>query len=170
MRSDPSDTGGLFIGRRPGTAPVRFRGLPQRGDGLRQAFDGSLAGVLVCAMTAVSLLCWGPIPLACLWIGSQADYFSGSVFIGFVVAFLALFPLLFIALSILAELDHAWVLVRRAAGHDQRTGAMVRIFGYTAVVCATTFVFWFLVIHGPGSSVIPGPSRGAPPVVALRLP
>ena len=23
--NDPSDTGGLFIGRRPGTAPVRFR-------------------------------------------------------------------------------------------------------------------------------------------------
>ena len=23
--NDPSDTGGLFIGRRPGTAPVRYR-------------------------------------------------------------------------------------------------------------------------------------------------
>ena len=28
MRTDPTDTGGLFVGRRPGTAPVRFRGVP----------------------------------------------------------------------------------------------------------------------------------------------
>jgi hypothetical protein len=105
------------------------------------------------AMTVISLLCWGPLPLASLWIGSQVDYLSGSVFLGFVVAFIALFPLLFGALSILRQFDHAWILVRRAAGHDQRTGAMGRIFGYTAIVCSLTFLFWFLVIHGPGSTI-----------------
>ena len=26
MRTDPTDNGGLFIGRRPGTAPIRYRG------------------------------------------------------------------------------------------------------------------------------------------------
>jgi hypothetical protein len=113
-------------------------------------------------MTAVSLFCWGPIPLACLWIGSEVDYLSGSVFLGILIAFLALFPLLFGALLVLSQLDHAWILVRRAAGHDQRTGAMVRIFGYAAAVCGIAFTFWFLVVHGPGSSIIPG--RGeAPP-------
>ena len=86
-------------------------------------------------MSAVSLFCWGPIPLACLWIGSEVDYLSGSVFLGILIAFLALFPLLFGALLVLLHLDHAWILVRRAAGHDQRTGAMVRIFGCTAAVC-----------------------------------
>ncbi len=43
MRSDPSDNGGLFVGRRPGTAPVRFRTLPERGSEPRQRVDGSLA-------------------------------------------------------------------------------------------------------------------------------
>jgi hypothetical protein len=38
---------------------------------------------------------------------------------------------------------------------------MVRIFGCTAVVCGIAFTFWFLVIHGPGSSIIPG--RGETP-------
>jgi hypothetical protein len=158
MRSDPSDTGGLFVGRRPGTAPVRFRALPERGSEMRQRFDGSLAGVLVAAMTVLSLLCWGPIPIACLWLGSEANYLSGSVSLGILVAFAGLFGLLFGALMILRRLDQAWILVRRAAGHDQRTGVMGRIFGVTAVVCAVVFTIWFVVIHGPGSSVVSGGS------------
>jgi hypothetical protein len=60
---------------------------------------------------------------------------------------------------ILRQLDHAWILVRRAAGHDQRVGAMVRVFGATAIVCAVAFAFWFVVIHGPGSQVVPGRAR-----------
>src|SRR4030088_1470717 len=87
VRTDPSETGGLFVGRRPGTAPVRFRAVPQRGTDARQRIDGSLANVLLAAMVAVSLLCWGPIPIACLWIGSEVNYLSGSVFLGIVVAF-----------------------------------------------------------------------------------
>jgi hypothetical protein len=156
MRTDPSDTGGLFVGRRPGTAPTRFRALPQRGSEVRQRVDGSFAGVLLAAMAALSLLCWGPIPIACLWIGSQVDYLSGSVGLGILVAFLALFPLLFGTLSLLRRIDQAWILVRRAAGHDQRAGALGRIFATTAAVCALVFAFWFLVIHGPGSSIVSG--------------
>jgi hypothetical protein len=156
MRSDPTDNGGLFVGRRPGTAPVRFRALPQRAGELRQRIDGSIAGLMLSAMTVISLLCWGPIPLACLWIGSQVDYLSGSVFLGIIVAFAALFPLLFGALSILRQLDQGWILVRRAAGHDQRVGALGRTFAATAAICALAFAFWFVVIHGPGSSIISG--------------
>lgn len=156
MRSDPSDNGGLFVGRRPGTAPVRFRALPKRGGERRQRVDGSFAGVLFAAMVLISLLCWGPIPLACLWLGSQADYLSGSISFGILISFIGLFGLLFGALSLLRRLDNAWILVRRAAGHDQRTGVMGRVFGITAVVCAVVFTFWFVVIHGPGSSVVSG--------------
>ena len=160
MRSDPSDNGGLFVGRRPGTAPVRFRALPQRGGDLRQRVDGSFAGLLLAAITFLSLLCWGPIPIACLWLGSEANYLSGSVGIGILVSFVALFVLLFGALSLLRRLDNTWILVRRAAGHDQRSGALGRIFAVTAVVCGLIFAFWFIVIHGPGSSTFSG-SGGA---------
>jgi hypothetical protein len=159
VRTDPSDTGGLFVGRRPGTAPVRFRALPQRGGELRQRVDGSLANVLFAAMIALSLLCWGPIPIGCLWVGSEIDYLTGSVFVGIIIAFLTLFPLLFGTLAILRRLDDAWILVRRAAGHDQRSGVMGRVFGTTAVICAVAFAFWFIVIHGPGSQITPGRSR-----------
>lgn len=156
MRTDPSENGGLFVGRRPGTAPVRFRSLPERGSESRQRIDGSLAGVMFAAMVFLSLLCWGPIPLACLWVGSQMNYLSGSVGIGILVSFIALFVLLFGTLALLKRLDQAWILVRRAAGHDQRTGVMGRIFGATAVLCGVAFAFWFVVIHGPGSLTMPG--------------
>src|SRR5271163_4199242 len=101
MRTDPSENGGLFVGRRPGTAPVHFRTLPKRGGDLRQRFDGSLAGILLAAITVLCLLCWGPIPLACLWIGSQIDYLSGSVSLGILVSFIGLFALLFGALAVM---------------------------------------------------------------------
>jgi hypothetical protein len=156
MRTDPSDNGGLFVGRRPGTAPVRFRALPKRGSELRQRLDGSLANLLLATIVLLSLLCWGPIPLACLWIGSQVNYLTGSVSLGILIAFVGLFVLLFGTLAILRRLDLAWILVRRAAGHDQRTGILGRVFAITAAVCGGAFVFWFVLIHGPGSSVMPG--------------
>ena len=158
MRTDPTETGGLFAGRRPGTAPVHFRGVPERGSEMRQRVDGSFAGLLLVAIVFLSVMCWVPIPLACLWLGSEADYLSGSVSVGIVAAFVALFALLFGTLALLKRLDHAWVLVRRAAGHDQRTGILGRVFAMTAAVCAALFAIWFLVIHGPGSSNISGGS------------
>ena len=159
MRTDPSDTGGLFVGRRPGTAPVHYRAVPQRGTDVRQRVDGAAANAMLGGMFGISVLCWGPIPIACLWIGSEIDYLTGSVFLGFIIAFLALFPMLFGALALLRRLDQAWILVRRAAGHDQRVGAMARVFAATAIICGTAFALWFLVLHGPGSQVVPGRAR-----------
>jgi hypothetical protein len=154
MRSDPSDSGGLFVGRRPGTAPVRFRALPKRGSALRQRLDGSLADILLGAMIFLCLLCWGPIPVACLWIGSHIDYLTGSVSLGILVSFAGLFTFLFGALSLMRRIDSAWILIRRAAGHDQRQGALGRVFAVTAIVCAGAFMLWFLVIHGPGTGLV----------------
>lgn len=121
---------------------------------MRQRIDGSLASLMLAAITLLCLLCWGPIPLACLWLGSQANYLSGSVSLGILASFVALFALLFGALSLMKRADSIWILVRRAAGYDQRTGVLGRIFAITAVVCAVAFMLWFLVLHGPGSSLV----------------
>jgi hypothetical protein len=156
MRSDPSDNGGLFVSRRPGTAPVRFRGVPQRGGTARQRLDRHMAELLFAAIVLLSLLCWGPIPVACLWVGAQVNYLAGSVSLGILLAFVALFVLLFGALRIMRGLDEMWILVRRAAGYDQRSGVVGRIFAATAAICASAFMVWFIFIHGPGSSFISG--------------
>ena len=119
--------------------------------------DGSFANTLFAGMVAVSILCWGPIPVACLWIGSEANYLTGSVGLGILLAFAALFGLLLGALSLLNRMDNAWILVRRAAGlrsahRRARQRSSVPRRWWSAVV----FVFWFVVIHGPGSSLVSG--------------
>ncbi len=158
MRTDPTETGGLFVGRRPGTAPVRFRALPRWGSASRRRADGMFAHTLLAGMIVISLLFWGPIPILCLWIGSQVNYLTGSVSFGILVAFLALVGALFGALALLTRVDATWVLVRRAAGNDQRRGVLGRVFGTAAIFGVTIFAVWFLVIHGPGSTVVSGQS------------
>jgi hypothetical protein len=151
MRSDPSDNGGLFVGRRPGTAPVRFRALPERGSAKRRRIDNAIAWTMQATIALISLLCWGPIPVACLWVGSQVNYLTGSVSLGILGSVFALGVLLFGALSIMRRIDGAWILVRRAAGHDQRGGTLGRVFAITAVICGLAFGFWWTIIHGPVS-------------------
>jgi hypothetical protein len=154
-RNDPTDTGGLFIGRRPGTAPVRYRTPPQRGGAARRAADALAAAAVLALEALVVLSAWGPQPVGWLWVGSQVDYRSGSVFLGITVAFLGLIGSLICTLMLATRLDGLWRLLRRAAGHDQREGALGRIFAATAVVAGVGFAIWFLVIEGPGSSLAP---------------
>jgi hypothetical protein len=155
-RNDPTDTGGLFIGRRPGTGPVHFRGSPERGGSGRRRADAVLAALLLALETLLCLSVWGPQPLGWLWIGSQADYVLGSHMLGIVVAFVGILVSLFVTLSLAARLDRAWKIVRRAAGHEQREGALPRIFGTTAVIALVAFGIWFLLIEGPAPSMSGG--------------
>ena len=155
-RNDPTDTGGLFIGRRPGTGPVHLRGTPERGGEGRRRADGVLAAAILVAETLLCLSVWGPQPLAWLWIGSQADYRLDSHMGGIVVAFVGILASLFVTLSLCARLDRVWRMVRRAAGHDQREGALARIFGASAVIALVLFGFWFLIIKGPAPSFSAG--------------
>lgn len=158
MRSDPSETGGLFVGRRPGSRPVRYRDQPQLAGPRRRKADRLLANALLASIVVACLLFWGPIPILCLWVGSQADYLSGSVSLGILVAFLTVLGTLFGALALLMRVDAAWILVRRAAGVDQRSGALGRVFAITAGVGAIVFCVWFFGIHGSGSSLVSGQS------------
>ena len=153
-RNDPTDTGGLFIGRRPGTGPLRYRALPER-DVRRMRLDGVLANFVLLAEIVVCLSMWGAQPVAWLWVGSQVDYLTDSVTAGIGVAFAGMLATLFASLVLAARIDGLWRILRRAAGHDQREGALARIFAVTAVVVGTGFLFWFLIIEGPGPTVAP---------------
>jgi hypothetical protein len=154
-RNDPSDTGGLFIGRRPGTGPIHYRGSPERGGRRRRRVDGALAAGVLVLETLLCLSVWGPQPAGWLWIGSQVDYRTGSVFLGIVVAFLGVLATLMLTLSLATRLDRVWRLLRRAAGVDQREGVLGRIFGASAVIALVAFGFWFIVIQGPGPQLAP---------------
>ncbi len=154
-RNDPTDTGGLFIGRRPGTRPVRYRDVPERSQGARRVVDSIVAASLLVFMGLVAASFWGPIPMAWLWIGAQVKHQTGSISLFIVVAFLGMLLTLLAGLALMRRIDQFWILVRRAAGHDQRSGVIGPVFAVASVVGVTAFTIWLLFIGGLGPSLAP---------------
>ena len=157
--NDPTDTGGLFVGRRPGTAPLKYRAQPVTAGQARRTADKFLSGLI---LTLEALLCftlWGPQPAGWLWVGSQVDYKTGNIGFAIVVAFAGMLTTLFMTLALARRLDHAWKLVRRAAGYEQKKGALEWIFVISLMVVGTLFLIWFFLIEGPGSSNFSGQSE-----------
>jgi hypothetical protein len=148
--NDPTNTGGLFIGRRPGTAPMRYREQPVSGSPARRRFDSFLAGFLLFLEMLVLATLWGPQPAGWLWIGSHLNHATGSVVLGLLTAFVGMIATMMATLSIAMRIDRLWKIVRRAAGHEQKTGMLERIFVVSMVVGGTAFLIWLLVIQGPG--------------------
>ena len=153
--NDPTDTGGLFVGRRPGTAPVRYREVEPSSE-RRRRMDEWLARGLLAVEVVLCLSLFGPQPAAWLWIGSQVDYLTGYVTAGIATIMLGCLASLMLTMAAAKRVDHAWKLVRRAAGHRQEQGALERIFAMSVGVAAVAFTFWFLIIQGPGPTFAPG--------------
>jgi len=156
MRTDPTDSGGLFIGRRPGTGPIRYRGAPAHSVGMHRAFDRLFAASLLAFMMVVSLGFWGPIPAGCLWLGAQVQAQTESGSLGLVASCLGVLVALLGGLVLLKRLDQFWILVRRAAGYDQRSGVIGPVFAIAAIIGVALFVAWFLLLAGPSSDLIGG--------------
>ena len=154
-RNDPSDTGGLFVGRRPGTRPIRYRDTPVRKGTARQRLDDWIARGLLVVEVFLCLTLWGPQPVGWLWVGGHVKGWTGSVEAAITVSFAGMLLTLFVTLVIVKRLDHAWRLVRRAAGHPQTAGVVERVFVVSAGVALILFSFWFLVIAGPGPQLAP---------------
>jgi hypothetical protein len=154
--NDPTDTGGLFIGRRPGTAPVHFKEAPPDTSRRRLRRDAVLAHALLAVEAILCLSLFGPQPLGWLWVGSQVDYLTGYVTAGIGTIMIGCLASLMLTMALAKRVDHAWKLVRRAAGHRQEHGALERIFAMSVGVALVLFAFWFFVIQGPGPSLAPG--------------
>jgi hypothetical protein len=154
-RNDPTDTGGLFVGRRPGSAPLKYRTTPQRSGTRRQRIDGTLAAVVLLVLSVVVLSCWIAQPVGWLWVGSRVSYWTDSLFLGIAVAFFGLLASVMATLWVAVRLDGLWRILRRAAGHDQKEGVLGRIFMWTAIVAGSAFAVWLILIQGPGSTLLP---------------
>ena len=155
MRTDPTDTGGLFVSRRPGTRPVRYREAPQRRRGRRRLIDQLVAAAILGFEGLVAVTFWGPIPMAWLWIGAQVKHQTDSIGLFIVVAFIGMLLTLLAGLALMRRLDQFWILVRRAAGHDQRHGVIGPVFAVAAVIGVTLFTIWLLLIAGLSPSLAP---------------
>ena len=153
--NDPTETGGLFIGRRPGTAPLRYRARPDKPKGMRRRIDALLAGAILVVETLLLATIWGPQPAAWLWVGSHVFHETDSIGLGILVAFVGMLATIFGTIAIAMRLDRVWKIVRRAGGHEQKDGALERIFVVSMAVAGIAFAIWFLIIQGPGSDIAP---------------
>src|SRR2546423_4735700 len=144
--NDPTDTGGLFVGRRPGTAPLRYRGTPVTAGQKRRTADRLVSALRLGIETLLCLSLWGPQPIAWLWVGSQVNYQTGSVSIGILSAFAGMVCTLFVTVALARRVDHAPELLRRPAGHAQQRGALERALILNPGIPGVGFTLWFLVI------------------------
>jgi len=155
VRTDPTDNGGMFVGRRPGTAPVKHRALIKPGSPARRRVDSAVAAFVLGSMIVLNLLFWGPIPAAGLWVGGQVMGESQNIGLAIVVAFAVIMVLLFGGLMLLKRIDELWILIRRAAGHDQRKGALTPVFATTCAIGVVCFTIWLLGFAGLGPTLAP---------------
>jgi hypothetical protein len=153
--NDPIDTGGLFVGRRPGTAPVHFKAAPPETSHRRLRRDALLANGLLVVEVGLCLSLFGPQPLAWLWIGSQVEYLTGYVTAGISTIMLGCLASLMLTMVVAKRVDHAWKLVRRAAGYRQKRGALESIFAASVGVLLVAFAVWFFLLEGPGPGLAP---------------
>jgi hypothetical protein len=153
--NDPTETGGLFIGRRPGTAPLRYRKAPEPPRGIRRRLDAVLAGGILVLETLLCTTLWGPQPAAWLWIGSRIFHETDSIGVAILTAFTGMLVTILGTLGLAMRLDRAWKIVRRASGHEQKDGMLETIFVISMAIAGIAFAIWFLVIQGPGSDIAP---------------
>jgi hypothetical protein len=99
-----------------------------------------------------------------VWIGAQVKHGTGSGSQAILVSTLGLLATVLGGLVLLKRLDQFWVLVRRAAGYDQRSGMIGTVFVVATIIGVTLFALWFLLVAGPAqsSSVLRPPSNASP--------
>jgi divalent metal cation (Fe/Co/Zn/Cd) transporter len=123
---------------------------------MRRALDQLFAALVLAFMMLVSIAFWGPIPAGWLWIGGQVKHQTGSGGLAISVSCFGLLLTMLSGLVVLKHVDEFWILVRRAAGYDQRTGTIGSVFALAAVTGVTLFVTWFLLLAGPGPELVGG--------------
>jgi hypothetical protein len=151
--NDPTDTGGLFVGKRPGTGTVQYK---HQDAGHARRVDQLLAHALLAVELVLCLSLFGPQPYAWLWIGSQVQYQTGFVMAGIGTILIGCLASLLLTIAVAKRVDHAWKLVRRAGGWDQKEGALERIFVVSVAVAVLIFGIWFAIIQGPAPTLAPG--------------
>jgi hypothetical protein len=110
--------------------------------------------VLASGLLALELLVLATIlvqPLGWVWIGAQLAGRSGLLEVGLMVSLGGMLASMLVTLMVAIRVDHAWKLVRRAGGVEQQGGMVEWLFVAVVVLGTAAFIFWFVVLTGPGS-------------------
>jgi ketosteroid isomerase-like protein len=118
----------------------------------RRRTDRLIAPAIVVMETLLCLTLWGPQPAAWLWVGSQVNHQTDSLMAGLLVAFFGAVLTMVGTITLAARLDRIWRLVRSPGGFEQQEGVLSAILVASAAIAVPCFLFWLLVIEGPGDA------------------
>ena len=104
--------------------------------------EAACAAVLA-AEAVGTLLLWAPLPFAWIWVGGRVYALTGSLLADGSVALLGFAASAFLAMRGLAQLDQAWIALRRRAGHSQREGALTQVVVVSATLGIAAFLLWY---------------------------
>lgn len=107
---------------------------------------------LLAAQVGANLALWIPLPIGVLWVASQLEYQTDSLFLGALAGFALLFAGISVGLRVVRRIDAAWLT---ASVQPWRESALTYIASACAVVGGGGFGFWLLVIGGMQSSIFP---------------
>ena len=153
--NDPTETGGLFIGRRPGTAPLRYREQPVEAGPCAGAWTRSSRPAILVVETLLLTTLWGPQPAGWLWIGAQVYHATG---LGRPRASWSRSSGCCDDPRHDRDRDAARPHVEARAPRERpraEKGALERIFVISMAIAGIAFAVWFLVIQGPGPDLAP---------------
>ena len=161
MRTDPTDNGGLFVARRPGTKPVHYAEPPTPGSARRQRRDTVLAARHPRPDDRSSTCCSGARSPSAGCGSSRTSRSSPTrIFFALVVAFVG------------DPADADGRARRCSSGSTARgsscaarpastsaSGVIGRVFMYTAIIGASLFGLWMIFGGGLADSLNPPPTE-----------
>jgi hypothetical protein len=117
---------------------------------------GTSAAMVLGLMVGGSLVLWIGVPVAWLYIGSQVQAETDSLGTALLVMFVgAIASVVAIAMA-LAWLNRKHVELREARGLESYGSTVLEaVMVVSATLALVAFVFWLLVLQGPGPSLAP---------------
>jgi hypothetical protein len=126
-----------------------------RPGGLRSlpAAAGTIAVALIELLLCLSI--FGPQPIGWIWVGSQVDFATDSLMTGLATAFMGSVVSICATVWIARRIETAWVSRNPDAPWLGGRGLFETALVVATVLAVVGFVFWFLVIAGPGPTIAP---------------
>jgi hypothetical protein len=117
---------------------------------------GTSAMMVLALMVGGSLVLWIGVPVAWLYIGSQVQAETESLGTALLVMFVGAIASVVAVAAGLAWLNRKHVELREARGLESYGQTVLEaVMVVSATLALVGFVFWFLILQGPGPSLAP---------------
>lgn len=150
MKSDPTESGGLFGRRQERT--IRYKTAPKAVSNRRRTIDQVVAGAIAATMSLISLLMLGALTPAWLWLVAHTPALASHIFWALLAALVGILLSMMGCLALLLKMDRWWILARRASGRDQHKGVLSAILTVAVAALSAGFLAWLLLLGGLAGS------------------